>query len=195
MPIDFVGFTGDTRISGQIPLADDRLTDMLNSVARIVVRGASIEEIDHGRIEGGDVMVPCGEFLAVAGTGRRGLESLRRHTVTREVRIGLGRYVVTGKLHVEPGVHEASQGGRPDELLAGRDLLVPLTDANIDYDRAGKPCAEAWETLLVNRARASWIEAVEPEEEELEEEDEVAARSFAPAGARYAKDFTEAIAE
>ncbi len=188
MPIEFVGFTAEHRVTGQIPLADDRLSDMLNSVARVVVRGATTTEIDTGRPDVGDVVVPCGEFLAVAGTGRRGLESQRRRTLTRRDRMGLGRYVVTGLLHVLPSAHQASLGGRPDELLVGRDLLVPLTEATITYDHAGSATEEAWPTLLVNRARAAWIEA-EDEEPELvadapEDADERLARS------KYAKDFT-----
>jgi hypothetical protein len=188
MAIEFVGFTADHRVTGQIPLADDRLSDMLNSVARVVVRGAKTAEIDSGRTEAGDVVVPCGEFLVVAGTGRRGVESQRRRTLTRRVRMGLGRYVVTGFLHVLPSMHQASLGGRPDELLVGRDLLVPLTEATITYEGAGAQTEEAWQTLLVNRARANWIEA-EDEEPELvadapEDAEERLARS------KYAKDFT-----
>ena len=40
MPIDFVAFTSDRRITGRIMLADDRLSDMLNAVARLVIRDA-----------------------------------------------------------------------------------------------------------------------------------------------------------
>ena len=65
MAIDFVGFTSDRRIVGTIPLADDRLSDMLNSVARVVIRDAEVEDVDTGPEEGGDVMVPCGELLVV----------------------------------------------------------------------------------------------------------------------------------
>jgi hypothetical protein len=188
MAIDFVGFTADHRITGQIPLADDRLSDMLNSVARVVVRGASTVEIDLNRMESGDMTVPCGEFLAVAGTGRRGMESQRRRTLTRRVRLGLGRYVVSGLLHVLPAVHQASLGGKPDELLVGRDLLVPLTEATITFDRAGAPFEERWDTLLVNRARANWIEAVDETPELIGDEARDADERLGRA--KSVKDFT-----
>lgn len=188
MAIEFIGFTADHRVTGGIPLADDRLSDMLNSVARVVVRGAATTEIETGRVEPGDVIVPCGEFLAVAGTGRRGVESQRRKTFTRRVRMGLGRYVVTGSLHVLPSMHEASLGGKPDELLVGRDLLVPLTEAWIAFRGPGGAIEEAWPTLLVNRARAAWIEALD-EEPELEADTPEAAEERL-ARSRYAKDFT-----
>lgn len=186
MAIEFVGFTADSRITGQIPLADDRLSDMLNSVARVVVRSGATEEIDTRRIQLGDATVPCGELLVVGGTGRRGVESQRRRTKTRRVRIGLGRYVVEGLLHVLPAAHAASLDGDPDQLLVGRDLLVPLTEAILVYDRSGKRFEETWDTLLVNRARASWIEAVDDGAGLTEDVAEPPSR----AQARYAKDFT-----
>jgi hypothetical protein len=193
MAIDFVGFTADCRIVGTIPLADDRLSDMLNSVARVVIRDAEVEDVDLGPQEGGQVMVPCGELLVVGGTGRRGLESRRRRTEVRHVQIGLGRYTVTGSIHVLPRVDGVPADDEPDALLVGRDLLVPITDAKVRYLRAGKPYLEQWETVLVNRARASWIKVLEddyreeePAEEELEE---------GPVKTRYVKDFTGTVAE
>jgi hypothetical protein len=188
MAIEFIGFTTDHRVTGQIPLADDRLSDMLNSVARVVVRGAATMEIDTGQLEAGDVMVPCGELLAVVGTGRRGVESQRKRTLQRRVAMSLGRYLVEGSLHVLPAVHEASLGGKPDELLVGRDLLVPLTDATITYDGVRGRTVERWPTLLVNRARAAWIEALDDEPAlATDETDAGVARLTRP---RFLKDFT-----
>ena len=43
-------------------------------------------------------------------------------------------------------------------MLASRDLLVPVTDATISYDRADTPVTESFETVLINRARATWID-------------------------------------
>jgi len=194
MAIDFVGFTGECRIVGAIPLADDRLSDMLNSVARVVVRNARVEQIDTGRTDASDVTVPCGEFLAVVGTGRRGMESQRRRTLRRKVRMGLGRYVVCGYLHVLPAAHAESLDGGPEALLVGRDLLVPLTEATIGYDRAGKAHEETWDTLLVNRARASWIESAADEDDDGPLSSVVEPRAAAHR-ARYVKDFTGTVAD
>jgi hypothetical protein len=194
MAIEFVGFTADCRIAGSIPLADDRLSDMLNSVARVVVRGARIDDLIEGASAGPfELPIPCGEFLVVAGTGRRGVESRRRRTLRRAVRLGLGRYVVTGFLHVPPSAHAASQRGSADALLAGRDLLVPLTEATLTYDRHDQPVEEAWEALLVNRARASWIDLIEDEPPPLEEG--VLEKLPPRTRARYVKDFTGSVAD
>jgi hypothetical protein len=195
MAIEFIGFTDVCRIAGAMPLADDRLSDMLNSVARVVVRNVDVEEIDGGRAERLDhVTVPTGEFLAVVGSGRRGLESQRRKTLKRRVRMGLGRYSVSGYLHVLETAHTESLNGRPDALLVGRDLLVPLTEATIGYDRAGENREESWETILINRSRVSWIEAADDHDEEPPDGRDSEARDAA-IRSRFVKDFTGSVAD
>jgi hypothetical protein len=194
MAIEFVGFTDVCRISGAIPLADDRLSDMLNSVSRVVVRNADVEEIDGGRMETLDVTVPTGDFLAVVGSGRRGLESQRRRTLKRRVRMGLGRYSVSGYLHVLESAHVESLNGRPDALLVGRDLLVPLTEATIGYDRGGENREEVWDTILINRSRVAWIEAADEDQQEPPDGSDPEARDAA-IRSRFVKDFTGSVAD
>jgi hypothetical protein len=157
--IEFIAFTGDSRITGQIRLADDRLSDMLNAVARVVVRGASVEDIDLARTMTDDLTISCGDLVAVVGTGRRGLENLRKRTVQRRIEMGLGRYVVTGALHVPVPADPSALAGDPAELLTDRDVLVPLTDATIRYERHGIEVVEEFETIIFNRARAGWIDS------------------------------------
>jgi hypothetical protein len=159
MPVDLIAFTADRRIHGVIPLADDRLSDMLNSVARVVVRGAVIEDlVSGGPSTTADLTLAVGSIVAVLVVGRRGVENRRRRTEPHRVRIGLTRFVVTGSLHVPVGSAELLASGDPARVLAGRDILVPLTDATITYDRDDGKTTEQFETILVNRAHASWID-------------------------------------
>jgi hypothetical protein len=190
MPVDLIAFTADRRIHGAIPLADDRLSDMLNSVARVVIRGAVIEDL------GGeypthtvDLTLAVGSIVAVLVAGRRGVENRRRKTEAHRARVGLGRFVVAGSLHVPVGSAEILASGDPARVLAGRDILVPLSDATITYDRDGGKRSEEFETILVNRAYAAWIDiddAADGGGSELAEE--------APPvyHAAYVKDFTGA---
>ena len=97
MPVEIVLFTADRRIRGFIPLADDRLTDMLNSVPRIVIRGAEVQDLLEGsapRIV--DSIIAVGSIVAVVASGRRGLEGRRRRTEARPVKLGVVRYVISG---------------------------------------------------------------------------------------------------
>jgi hypothetical protein len=194
MPIEFVGFTADRRITAMIPLADDRLSDMLNSVTRVVLRDAVVGDLAEGGPDlTGDVTLPVGEFVAVVGTGRRGSESRRRRTSVRKVSVGLGRYTVSGSLHVEPSQGDFPQHTDPASILAGRDILVPITNASISYDCAEGKTSEEHETILVNRARATWIE-IEPEVDDGDGRAN-AASDAAELRTRYVKDFTGTVAD
>ena len=159
MPVDLIAFTADLRIRGAIPLADDRLSDMLNSVARVVVRGAVVDDLVYGGPEEtADLTLPIGSIVAVLATGRRGVETRRRRTVVHRARVGLARYVVSGLLHVPVGGDGTATSSDPAIVLAGRDLLVPLTEARITYDRVDASTSEAAETILNNRSHAKWID-------------------------------------
>jgi hypothetical protein len=194
MPIEFVGFTADRRITASIPLADDRISDMLNSVARIVLRDAVVADLAEGAPPlSGDVTLPVGDLMAVVGTGRRGSESRRRRTAVRRVRLGVGRYTVSGCLHVDPSAGDFPQHADPAAILAGRDILVPVTDASITYDVEDVKTTESHDTILVNRARTSWIE-IQPEIEDEGGDVETAADAE-DARARYIKDFTGTVAD
>jgi hypothetical protein len=159
MPVDLIAFTADLRIRGAIPLADERLSDMLNSVPRVVVRGAVVEDLVDGAPEQtADLTLAVGSIAAVLVTGRRGVETRRRRTSVHRARVGLSRYIVSGLLHVPLGDDARMVSSDPAIVLAGRDLLVPLTDATITYDRVDASTSERAETILVNRSLAKWID-------------------------------------
>jgi hypothetical protein len=189
MPIDFFAFTADRRISGRIMLADDRLSDMLNAVTRLVVRDATVDELADDRAPRlADVTIAIGEMLVVVGTGPRGNERLRKKWLKRRATVGLGRFVVEGDLG-HPGEEALPESEDPAVVLANRDLLVPMTDATITYDRLGSVVEERYETVLINRARATWIDLVPPvllDDTSVPEE---------PGRTRYVKDFTNTVAE
>jgi hypothetical protein len=159
MPVELTAFTADRRIRGVIPLSDDRLSDMLNSVPRIVIRGATIESlVTDEPAQVADLTLAVGSIVAAFVGGPRGLATLRRRTVVHRARVGLTRFVVSGSLHVPPGGEQHLGSGNPSLVLAGRDMLVALTEATITYDRADAPTSESCDAILVNRAHATWID-------------------------------------
>jgi hypothetical protein len=193
MPIDFIAFTSDRRISGRIMLADDRLSDMLNAVPRIVIRDAEVDElVDHRSPRLADVTIAIGELLVVVGTGPRGSEPLRKRSVKRRASVGLGRFVLEGDLQYPADSDGLPESSDPSVVLASRDLLVPLTDATVTYDRSGTPVSETFETVLFNRGRAAWIDLATPvllEDGPSYLDDGEGGRT------RYVKDFTNSVAE
>ena len=159
MPVDLIVFTADRRIHGAIPLADDRVSDMLNSVPRVVIRAAVIEDlVSGGPPQTADLTLAVPSIVAVLVAGRRGIDARRRRTEIHRARIGLTRFVVSGSLHVPTGSPTRLASSDPAVVLAGRDILVPLTDATITYDKADTPTSERFEAILVNRVHATWID-------------------------------------
>jgi hypothetical protein len=195
MPVDLVAFTADRRISGTIPLADDRLSDMLNSVPRIVMRNATVLDLVADAVPRTvDVTLAVGAIVAVVATGRRGNEMRRHRTDLRLARVGVVRFVVTGSLHLPVGSIDPLASNDPSVVLAGRDVLVPLTDATIAYDVGRGPVSETHETILINRAHATWIDlddaaTVDTDASNLLEEREKTYH------AAMIKDFTGAVSE
>jgi hypothetical protein len=190
MPVDLILFTVDRRISGAIPLADDRVSDMLNSVPRIVMRGAVIENlVTEMPPQTADLTIAVGSIVAVLAAGRRGIETRRRKTEIHRARIGLTRFVVSGSLHVPTDANEHLESGNPALVLAGRDILVPLTDATISYLRVDVPATEEFETILVNRGHAIWLDV----DDAADGGGSALAEEPAPVyHASYVKDFTGA---
>ena len=190
MPIDFLAFTSDRRISGRIMLADDRLSDMLNAVARLVIRDAQVEELNDERgPRPADVTIAVGEMLVVVGSGPRGNEHLRKRWLKRRASLGIGRFAVEGDIGY-PSDSPLIESTDPAVVLATRDLLVPLTDAEVTYDRLGTAVTETFPTVLVNRARATWIDL-----QSTAFVDEAPGDAPEPGRTRYVKDFTNSVAE
>lgn len=195
MPVDLIAFTADRRITGAIPLADDRLSDMLNSVPRIVMRNATVQDLVADSVpRTADVTLAVGAIVAVVATGRRGNEMRRHRTDLRLARVGVVRFVVTGSLHVPAGSIDPLASNDPAVVLAGRDILVPLTDATIAYDVGPETVTETHETILINRAHATWIDlddasGTDKDATELLDEKE---RSY---HAAMIKDFTGAVSD
>jgi hypothetical protein len=195
MPVDLIAFTGDRRISGTIPLADDRLSDMLNSVPRVVMRGATVLDLVADAVpRTADVTLAIGSIVAVVATGRRGSETRRRRTDLRLARIGLVRFVVTGSLHIPVGTIDPLASNDPAVVLAGRDMLVPLTDATIAFDLGRTPTTEQHETILVNRAHATWIDLDDAAAIDIDELDDIEDRQRTYHAAMI-KDFTGAVSD
>jgi hypothetical protein len=194
MPIDFLAFTSDRRISGRIMLADDRLSDMLNGVPRVVVRDATVDELNEElQPRLADVTIVVGEILAVVGTGPRGAEQLRKRSLKRRASLGVGRYAIEGDLGYATDA-ALPESRDPAVVLANRDLLVPLTDATIRYQRGDEIVTEEFETVLVNRARTDWID-VAPAIFIEEASGAPYYSTMRPGRKRYVKDFTNSVAE
>lgn len=162
MLIEFMGYSADCLISGQLELTAPRLTDMLNSEPIIRVRNVVLEGLaDARRITTPSYTLHRDEIYAVKVTGPRGSKALRIITVPHRVQAQIGPYNVLGRLNAAPGAP-------PIKSMETRGAMLPLTDATIAYVVGGILEVRDASTVIINRDLASWVRAsdVEPEADE-----------------------------
>ena len=96
------------------------------------------------------VVVARDEIFAVAVAGPRGDPTRRTRTRPIPVELRVGRYDVSGNIHVVPGT---------DPILGfrRRKVMVPLTEATIAFDGPGGRTISRFGTVLVNRDLTDWI--------------------------------------
>lgn len=151
MQVEFTAYSGDCRVSGTLELVGERLTDMLNGDAPLIIRDATLEAHEDGRcVSLPELELDRDDLYAVQAAGPRGLHGRRIHTVRHRILVEVGPYAVLGHLHAYPGA-------RPLPSIARRGLMVPLSDATIGYVRGDQPYLEDVSTLLVNRGLAQWV--------------------------------------
>lgn len=155
--VQFVAFDRHHRVFGWVRLRADRLTDLLNTHEELVLGDVEIESLEDGETRSVDeVLVRCAELIAVQASGPRGDVARRRLTRTHAIAIQSGNYLIGGYLHAPPGCDPiASVGERP--------LMVPLTDAWIEYWSGGECTKQSSGTIIVNRGHVDWMRVVTDE--------------------------------
>jgi len=159
MHIEFMGYTADCLISGQLELTAPRLTDMLNDEPTLSLRDVVLEGlVDARRVTVATYTVHRDEIYAVKVTGPRGSKALRIITVPHRVQVQLGPYNVLGRLNAAPG-------DAPMKSMETRGCMLPLTDATIAYVVGGILEVRDASTVIINRDLASWVRAADAEAE------------------------------
>lgn len=156
--VRFVAFGRHHRVFGWVRLRADRLTDLLNTHDELLLTDVEIESLEDGATRSVDeVLIRCSELIAVHASKPRGDEARRRLTRTHPIAIQSGNYLIGGYLHAPPGSDPiASMGGRP--------LMVPLTDAWIEYWSGGERTKQSSGTIIVNREQVDWMRVVTDED-------------------------------
>ncbi len=156
--VRFVAFGRHHRVFGWVRLRADRLTDLLNTHDELLLTDVEIESLEDGATRSVDeVLIRCSELIAVHASKPRGDEARRRLTRTHPIAIQSGNYLIGGYFHAPPGSDPiASMGERP--------LMVPLTDAWIEYWSGGERTKQSSGTIIVNREQVDWMRVVTEED-------------------------------
>jgi hypothetical protein len=176
--IEFVAYAEDCLLTGYIRLGAARLSDLLNDHEEFELVDVHVESLvgEHA-LEVTDVVVRRDELLLVQAIGPRGDRARRVRTRQHPLEMQVGPYAVRGYLHALPG-------SDPVASFARRRVMVPLTDASIEYRAGGRWQHRAAATLVVNRHQVEWVV------ESVDDEAEMPDVSLHPAVGPLAKDFT-----
>ncbi len=149
--IEFSAYTEDCRLFGHLRLDGERLTDMLNALDELALVGVMVESLtDDVAFEVAELVISRDELLVVEASGPRGNPNRRVRARPFPIGVQLGPYLTRGYVHVTPGA---------DPLLAVRRkrLMVPLTEATIEYQAGGTRVQRRSSTIIFNRELADWI--------------------------------------
>jgi hypothetical protein len=125
--IDVVAYAEDCILSGRLPMAAERLSDLLNENLEFELVDVMVEDlVGNAPVETRDVVVHRDELLLVVATGPRGNPGRRNHTRQHSIVARIGPYEVRGLIHSLPGTD-------PVESLRRRKPMIALTDAVIDF--------------------------------------------------------------
>ena len=149
--VELTVFAGDSVAFGRLSLTADRVTDLMNDSTEFEFVDTYLQSLDdsHGLLVR-TVVVAREEILAVAVAGPRGDPTRRIRTRPIPVELRVGRYDVSGNIHVIPGTD-------PIIGFRRRRVMVPLTEATIEFDSPDGRKLSRFGTLLVNRDLTDWI--------------------------------------
>jgi hypothetical protein len=155
--VPFIGYAMGRRFIGYVESAGERLTDVLNRNAAIMVREAFVEDFANDTVTNlGDGEVDRSLLYAVEAGGIRGKATRRIRTVPHRLQVQLGPYTALGWLHASPDE-------MPLTHLKARGPMIPLSDATIGFAGRGALQLRDVGTLIVNRDMVDWVRASEEE--------------------------------
>lgn len=158
--VGFDAFLPDRRIFGWVRLEADRVTDILNEHAELMLVNAQVERLADGRGEWLEqVRLGRDDLLAVRAGGPRGDPALRQRSRLHPLVVQAGPFLVGGYLHARIGVD-------PFVEIDKRPQMIPLSTGWIEHWIDGRRQRQWAGTIVFNRALADAIELVG--EEDLE---------------------------
>lgn len=149
--VELTVYAGDSVAFGRLALTAGRVTDLMNERTEFEFVDTLLHSLDdHHGLHLSSVIVARDEIFAVAVTGPRGDSARRKRTRPIPVELRVGRYDVSGNIHVIPGTD-------PIMGFRRRAVMVPLTEATIEFESSDRRQSSRVGTLLVNQTLTDWI--------------------------------------
>ena len=143
--IDVVAYAEDCILSGRLPMATERLSDLLNAHDEFEFVNVRVEDLlGNSPIETRDVVVHRDELLLVVAPDPRGNARRRNHTSKHPIIARIGPYEVRGLIHALPGAD-------PIDSIRRRKPMIALTDAVIDFSIGTTHHRRVASVVILNR--------------------------------------------
>jgi hypothetical protein len=143
--VDVVAYAEDCVLSGRLPMAAERLSDLLNEHLEFELVDVMVEDlVGNEPIETRDVVVKRDELLLVQTAEPRGNPGRRNHTSKHPIEARIGPYQVRGLVHALPG-------SDPIESLRRRRPMIALTDATIEFSVGSTHMRREAGVVILNR--------------------------------------------
>jgi hypothetical protein len=145
------------RVIGYVESAGERLTDLLNRSASIVVRDAFVEDFADDTVTNlGEGEVDRSILYAVEAGGIRDEAARRIRTDGHRLQLQLGPYTALGVVY-------AGLGRRHPADPKSSGPMIPISNATIGFAGRGALHLRDVGTLIVNRDMVDWVRASEEE--------------------------------
>ena len=156
--VEFAAYAEDCRVFGFMRLTGDRMTDALNDATEYHLTDVMVVRLDDGlATQVLDLIVKRDEVLAVRTAGPRGDPARRSRRRPYPVTLQTGPYVIHGYVHGLPGAD-------PIQQIRRRKLMVPLTEAWIEYQSGAQTHRARVGTIAVNHELWDWVRLSRDEE-------------------------------
>lgn len=149
---EFVAYATDCRVFGQLALPAGRLTELLNAYEEFELVNVQLQSLADGHVVTEPLVILArDEVVAVHAAGSAGHPGRRTHTRAHRLVVRSQPYTIWGDVHALPGAD-------PVASFLHRPPMVPLTDAWIAYELAGRAGQFQLGTIIVNRNTANSFE-------------------------------------
>jgi hypothetical protein len=143
--IDVVAYAEDCILSGRLPMAAERLSDLLNENDEFEFVNVMVEDlVGNAPVETRDIVVHRDELLLVVAPNPRGNPGRRNHTRRHPIVATIGPYEVRGFIHALPGTD-------PIDSIRRRKPMIALTDAVIDFSIGSTHHRRDASVVILNR--------------------------------------------
>lgn len=162
--IEITAYADDCLVRANLALPEGvRMSDHLNDVETLALAKVQLLSLEDGHIVRLETLdLATDDILAIEAPAATTSGSHKIRTRTSRIEVEVGPYRVLGHLH-------GPTTGDPFAALTRRKGMIPITESTIAFNLAGRARMRDVDVVIVNRLRASLVQRVVHEPDELDD--------------------------